>query len=91
MWPGVHCTSLILWVWWMQSCEATKYSLLCVQRIASWLSFAKCKIEMQLIRQCSKLTLFANTVSEICGRITMLVYYIVDLAYQVHFYFAFCK
>ena len=36
---------------------------------------------MQLIRQCSKSTLFANTVnSEICGRITMLVYYIVDLA-----------
>ena len=23
--------------------------------------------------------------------ITMLVYYIVDLAYQLHFYFAFCK
>ena len=59
-----------------------------IQRIASWLSLAKCKLEMQLIRQCSKLTLFANTVSEICGRITMLVYYIDDLA---HFYFAFCK
>ena len=39
--------------------------------------------------QCSKLALFANTITEICGRITMLVYYIVDLAYQV--YFAFCK
>ena len=46
---------------------------------------------MELIRQCSKLTLFANTISEVCGRITMLVYYIVDLAYQVHFYFAFCE
>ena len=41
--------------------------------------------------QCSKLALFANTITEICGRITMLVYYIVDLAYQLHFYFAFCK
>ena len=56
-----------------------------VQRIASWLSLAKCKIEMQLILnpQCSKL---ANIITEICGRITMLVYYIVDIAY-----FAFCK
>ena len=26
--------------------------------------------------QCSKLALFANTITEICGRITMLVYYI---------------
>ena len=41
--------------------------------------------------QCSKLALFADTIAEICGRITMLVYYIVDLAYQLHFYFAFCK
>ena len=36
--------------------------------------------------QCSKLALFANTITEICGRITMLVYYIVDLADQFHFY-----
>ena len=42
----------------------------------------------KLNQQCSKLALFAN---EICGRITMIVYYIVDLAYQLHFYFAFCK
>ena len=35
--------------------------------------------------QCSELALFAN---EICGRITMLVCYIVDLAYQLNFYFA---
>ena len=40
---------------------------------------------------CSKLALFANTIIEICGRITMLVYYIVDLAYQLHFYFPFCN
>ena len=37
----------------------------------------------KLNQQCSKLALFANTISEICDRITMLVYYIVD---QVHFY-----
>ena len=36
-------------------------------------------------QQCSKLALFAD---EICGRITMLVCYIVDFAYQLHFYFA---
>ena len=36
--------------------------------------------------QCSKLALFANTNTEICGRITMLVYYIVDLAYQFAFF-----
>ena len=41
--------------------------------------------------QCSKLALFANTITEICGRITMLVYYIVNLADQLHFYFTFCK
>ena len=42
--------------------------------------------------QCRKLALFANAIIEICGyRMTMLVYYIVDLAYQLHFYFAFCK
>ena len=29
--------------------------------------------------QCSKLALFANTITEICGRITMLVYYIDNL------------
>ena len=36
-----------------------------IQRIASWLSLAKCKIEMQLDKlnqQCSKLALFANTI-----------------------------
>ena len=38
--------------------------------------------------QCSTLALFANTITEICGRLTMLVYYIVNLAYQLHFYFA---
>ena len=39
--------------------------------------------------QCRKLALFANAIIEICGyRMTMLVYYIVDLAYQLHFYFA---
>ena len=42
----------------------------------------------KLSQQCSKLALFVNTVIEICGRITMLVYYIADIAYQ---YFAFCK
>ena len=31
--------------------------------------------------QCSKLALFANTIT---GRITMLIYYIVDLADQLH-------
>ena len=36
-----------------------------------------------LNRQCSKLALFANTITEICIRITMLVYYIVDLAYRL--------
>ena len=45
----------------------------------------------KLNQQCSKLALFANAIIEICGRITMLVHYIVDLAYQLHFYFAFCK
>ena len=55
--------------------------------IASWLSLAKCKIE-KLNPQCSKLALFANTITEICGRI---LYYIVDLADQLHFYFAFCR
>ena len=45
----------------------------------------------KLNQQCSKLALFANAIIEICGRITMLVYYIVDLAYQLHFYSAFCK
>ena len=39
--------------------------------------------------QCSELTLYANTITEICGN--AIVYYIVDLAYQLHFYFAFCK
>ena len=54
-----------------------------IQRIAS------CKMQTEkLNQQCSKLAWFANTISEICGRITMLVYYIVDLAYQV---LAFCK
>ena len=38
--------------------------------------------------QCRKLALFANTIT---GRITMLIYYIVDLADQLHFYFAFCN
>ena len=34
--------------------------------------------------QCRKLALFANAIIEICGyRMTMLVYYIVDLAYQI--------
>ena len=41
--------------------------------------------------QCNKLALFANTITEICGRITVLVYYMADLADQLHFYFAFCK
>ena len=57
-----------------------------------------CHLQMQnrnatdkLNPPCSKLALFANTITEICGRITMLVYYIVDLAFQLHFYFAFCK
>ena len=45
----------------------------------------------KLNQQCSKLALFANAIIEICGRITMLVHYIVDLAYQLHFYFAFCQ
>ena len=45
----------------------------------------------KLNQQCSKLALFANAIIEICGRITMLAYYIADLAYQLHFYFAFCK
>ena len=62
-----------------------------VQRIASWLSLAKCKIEMQLNQQCSKLALVVIAIIEICGRITMLVYYIFNLAYQLHFYFVFCK
>ena len=44
----------------------------------------------KLIQQCSKLALFANTITDICCRMTMLVYYIVDSAYQLHFYFAFC-
>ena len=43
----------------------------------------------KLNQQCSKLALFADTITEICGMITMLVYYIVDLAYQ--FAFLFCK
>ena len=41
--------------------------------------------------QCSKLALFANTIT---GRITMLIYYIVyivDLADKLHFYFATCN
>ena len=38
--------------------------------------------------QCSKLALFANTITEIRGRITMLVYNMADLADQLHFYFA---
>ena len=43
----------------------------------------------KLNQQCGKLVLFANAIIEICGRITMLVYYIiVDLAYQLYFYFA---
>ena len=45
----------------------------------------------KLSQQCNKLALFANEIIGICGRITMLVYYIVDLAHQLHFYFAFCK
>ena len=42
---------------------------------------------MQNRNATDKLNLFANFANEICGRITMLVCYIVDLA---HFYFAFC-
>ena len=42
----------------------------------------------KLNQQCSKLALFADTITEICGRITMLAYYIVDLAHQ--FAFLFC-
>ena len=38
--------------------------------------------------QCSKLALFADTIT---GRITMLIYYIVDLADQLHSYFATCN
>ena len=41
--------------------------------------------KMQIAMQCSLLALFANTIIEICGRITMLVYYI---AYRLHFHFA---
>ena len=43
----------------------------------------------KLNQQCSKLALVATI--EICGKMTMLVYYIIDLAYHLHFYFAFCK
>ena len=42
----------------------------------------------ELNQQCSKLALLVNTIIEICGRITMVVYYIADIAYQ---YFAFCS
>ena len=41
----------------------------------------------RIIQQCSKLALFVNTITDICG---MMIYYIVDSAYQLHFYFAFC-
>ena len=40
----------------------------------------------KLNQLCSKLALFTNS-----GRITMLVYYIVDLAYQLHSFFAFAS
>ena len=40
----------------------------------------------KLNQQCSKLALVANTIIEICGKMTMLVYYIIDLAYHLHFY-----
>ena len=36
----------------------------------------------ELNQQCSKLALLVNTIIEICGRITMVVYYIADIAYQ---------
>ena len=36
---------------------------------------------MRLNQQCNKLALFANTITEIRGTITMLVYYNVDLAF----------
>ena len=37
----------------------------------------------KLYPQCSKLALFANTITEICGRITMLIYYIVIICISI--------
>ena len=41
--------------------------------------------------QCSTLDCLLTQLLKFCGRITMLVYYIVNLANQLPFYFAFCK
>ena len=57
---------------------------------AQHFSTEDCKLVVNAT-ECSKLALFANTITDICGGMTMLVYYIVDSAYQLHFYFAFCK
>ena len=46
--------------------------------------------KMQYRNATDKLNPQCTTITEICGRITMLVYYMADLADQLHFYFAFC-
>ena len=53
--------------------------------LIAWKLVVTCKMQNRNATNNYKL---ANTN---CGRITMLVYYIVDLAYQLHFYFAFAS
>ena len=80
---GSRSATGIIWVGFFQE---DLHSIACTENCKLVVT---CKMQNRnatdkLNQQCSKL-------AEICGRITMLIYYIADLAYQLHFYFAFAS